>query len=339
MIKIADTLPVSLSDLTNEEQKAVKSMVFDLQTGLLDLSMPGLKFHRLDRAKDQNFWSARVTDGLRLIVYKLNDCMLLCYAGEHRKSYAWAEKRKFQATPSGAFQLVEVQERIQEVVVPNYVVREVLVEQEVLVASSPPAPVAPAPKVKPLFSGVTEATLLGIGVPYDQILEVLDATEESVFTLSLPDETIEMLLNLVTTTSVEQHLPDHKRAILAARYAMYLSTEARKRSLLNLRQFSANPTPTKSVGGRTTEQAAQCFQISRDAVEKARKLLRCGAPEVVRAVSEKRISLSAAYSILDYPQAKQRRVLESGEWYQIVKKIRETKSSRKQFQDQDPLLN
>ena len=54
---IADTFTDSLARLTGDEQKAVKTTAFDLQ---LDPSSPGMSFHKLDRAKDKNFWSVRV---------------------------------------------------------------------------------------------------------------------------------------------------------------------------------------------------------------------------------------------------------------------------------------
>jgi mRNA-degrading endonuclease RelE of RelBE toxin-antitoxin system len=62
--RIADTFTASLSRLNGAEQKAVKTTAFDLQ---LNLSNPGLRFHRLDRARDPNFWSVRVNDDVRLI--------------------------------------------------------------------------------------------------------------------------------------------------------------------------------------------------------------------------------------------------------------------------------
>jgi plasmid maintenance system killer protein len=63
--RIADTFTDSLSRLTTQEQKAAKTTAFDLQ---LDASAPGLSFHKLDRAKDPNFWSVRVNADIRLIV-------------------------------------------------------------------------------------------------------------------------------------------------------------------------------------------------------------------------------------------------------------------------------
>ena len=53
--RIADTFTDSLSRLTGEEQKAVKTTAFDLQ---LNPANPGFSFHKLDKAKDKNFWPA-----------------------------------------------------------------------------------------------------------------------------------------------------------------------------------------------------------------------------------------------------------------------------------------
>ena len=64
---IADTFTDSLTRLTGEEQKAVKTTAFDLQ---LDPSNPGVQFHKLDKAKDKNFWSVRVSSDIRLIVHR-----------------------------------------------------------------------------------------------------------------------------------------------------------------------------------------------------------------------------------------------------------------------------
>ena len=61
---IADTFTDSLARLTGDEQKAVKTTAFDLQ---LNPASPGMKFHKLDKAKDKNFWSVRVSADVRLI--------------------------------------------------------------------------------------------------------------------------------------------------------------------------------------------------------------------------------------------------------------------------------
>jgi hypothetical protein len=83
---------------------------------------PGMSFHKLDKAKDKNFWSVRVGSEIRLIVHKTQASLLLCYADHHDKAYDWAERRKLETHPkTGAAQLVEIRETVREVVVPVYV--------------------------------------------------------------------------------------------------------------------------------------------------------------------------------------------------------------------------
>jgi mRNA-degrading endonuclease RelE of RelBE toxin-antitoxin system len=65
--RIADTFTDSLARLTGDEQKAVKTTAFDLQ---LNPANPGMSFHKLDKAKDKNFWSVRVNSDIRLIVHR-----------------------------------------------------------------------------------------------------------------------------------------------------------------------------------------------------------------------------------------------------------------------------
>src|ERR1039457_3650633 len=117
--RIADTFTDSLTRLTRDEQKTVKTAAFDLK---LNPASPGLSFHRLDKAKDKNFWSVRVGSDIRLIVHKTNDSLLLCYVDHHDKAYSWAERRKLETHPkTGAAQLVEIRERVEEIAVPVYV--------------------------------------------------------------------------------------------------------------------------------------------------------------------------------------------------------------------------
>src|SRR6267378_6448219 len=104
--RIADTFTDSLARLTGEEQKAVKTAAFDLQ---MNPANPGLQFHKLDRAKDPNFWSIRVSRDLRLIVHRTGTSLLLCYVNHHDEAYQWAERRKLETHPkTGAAQLVEI---------------------------------------------------------------------------------------------------------------------------------------------------------------------------------------------------------------------------------------
>lgn len=178
---IADTFTDSLAKLTGEEQKTIKTTAFDLQ---MNPANPGMRFHRVERVKDKNFWSVRVNKDIRLIVHKSHDSLLLCYVGHHDNAYDWARRRKLETHPkTGAAQIIEIRETVKEVVVPVYVEAE------------------PQPKVKPaLFMGVSEDQLLSYGVPPEWIVDVQQATEDSLLELAdrLPKEAAEALLELAT---------------------------------------------------------------------------------------------------------------------------------------------
>src|SRR5579863_2541932 len=117
--RIADTFTDSLSKLTGDEQKAVKTAAFDLQ---LNPAHPALQFHKLEKPKDPNFWSVRVNRDVRLIVHRTGVSLLLCYVNHHDEAYQWAERRRLETHPkTGAAQLVEVRERVEEITVPKYV--------------------------------------------------------------------------------------------------------------------------------------------------------------------------------------------------------------------------
>src|ERR1035437_7927258 len=104
--RIADTFTDSLAKLTGEEQKAVKTTAFDLQ---LNRAHPSLQFHKLEKAKDPNFWSIRVSQNTRIITHRTGTSLLLCYGDHHDEAYHWAERRRLETHPkTGAAQLVEI---------------------------------------------------------------------------------------------------------------------------------------------------------------------------------------------------------------------------------------
>jgi len=185
--RIADTFTESLARLTGDEQKAVKTTAFDLQ---MNPSQPGLSFHRLDRAKDKNFWSVRVSGDLRLIVHRSDASLLLCYVGHHNDAYGWAERRKLETHPrTGAAQWVEIRETVKEIVVPQYVTKELVAE-----------PAVAARPAKPLFAATCDDELLGFGVPTEWLADVKKCTDETLLALvdHLPAEAGEALLDLAT---------------------------------------------------------------------------------------------------------------------------------------------
>jgi hypothetical protein len=139
-----------------------------------------MSFHKLDKAQDKNFWSVRVNRDIRLMVHKGHASLLLCYVNHHDKAYDWAKRRKLQTHPkTGAAQLVEIRETVQEVIVPTYK----------LVATKPP-----------LFTDLSDDELLGHGVPAEWLNDVRSATEDTLLALAdhLPGEAAEALLELAT---------------------------------------------------------------------------------------------------------------------------------------------
>lgn len=176
--RIADTFTDSLTKLTGDEQKSVKTTAFDLQ---LNPASPGMSFHKLDNVRDKNFWSVRVSSDLRIIVHKIPESLLLCYVDHHDKAYQWAERRKLETHPrTGAAQLVEIRETIQEITIPLYV----------QTAEAKP----------PLFEKISDDDLLNYGVPEEWLADVRKADEDSLLVLAdhLPAEAAEYLLDLAT---------------------------------------------------------------------------------------------------------------------------------------------
>ncbi|NWN82197.1 MAG: UvrD-helicase domain-containing protein [Halomonas sp.] len=179
--RIADTFTTSLAKLTSDEQKAAKTTAFDLQ---INPANPGMKFHKLDKARDKRFWSLRVSSDIRLIVHRSDDSLLLCYVDHHDKAYRWAEGRKLETHPAtGAAQLVQVRETVQEIWVPHYI------EADSTDSAKPR-----------LFDDISDETLLSYGIPVDWLDDVRQANEDSLLELAdhLPSEAAEALLELAT---------------------------------------------------------------------------------------------------------------------------------------------
>jgi mRNA-degrading endonuclease RelE of RelBE toxin-antitoxin system len=183
---IANTFTDSIAKLTGDEQKAVKTTVFDLH---LNLANPGNSFHKIDKAKDKNFWSVRASGDLRLIIHKSDASLLLCYVGHHEKAYEWAEHRRLETHPkTGAAQLVEIRETVKEIIVPVFVQKET--------DNGPKQDVTE----QTLFQEISDDVLLGYGVPANWLDEVRRTTEETLLELAdhLPAEAAEALLELAT---------------------------------------------------------------------------------------------------------------------------------------------
>ena len=227
-IRIADTFAPALARLDAPSQKATKTTAFDLQ---LNPASPGLHFHRIDRSRDPDFWSLRAGSDVRIIVHRTPGSLLLAYVDHHDAAYAWAERRRIEAHPrTGAIQIVEVRERVEELAPPA----------PARPTPSPPAPApplrtspgpsfaasssflpqrfpVPAASAPPLFAALSSDQLLGVGVPPDWIADVQAATEEGFFALAehLPAEAAEALLDYAGSGRLPP-APSVAPAVLAA---------------------------------------------------------------------------------------------------------------------------
>jgi len=172
-LAFADTLNESLTRLTADEQRAARLTLLELQ---LDPSNPGLRFHKLDRARDPRFASIRVNQDIRIIVHRDGGRLLVMYVDHHDKAYAWAERRKVEQHPvTGALQVFKVVEQEKVVVVPRFM------EQ------TP-------------FGKLSNAELLGFGVPEEYLDAVRSWREDELDEqlLLLPAEAAEALFALHT---------------------------------------------------------------------------------------------------------------------------------------------
>lgn len=172
LFRIADSFMKSLRRLDTQSQNLVRETTLNFQ---LDPSHPGMRFHKLS-GKDPNFWSLRVNRDLRIIVHRDGaHNILLCWADHHDAAYAWAENRKLQTHPTtGAAQIVEVVERIEEVTRRKY-------------------------RDPPVFARFEEDYLLALGVPEEWVKAVRTVDEAGFDKIAdrLPEEASEHLLALL----------------------------------------------------------------------------------------------------------------------------------------------
>lgn len=183
---LSSTLNESISRLTASEQVSAKIAIYELQ---VNPASPGLKLHRIEAARDPNFWSARVNVDLRLIVHRTGDSQVASYVGHHDDAYRWAERRKLEVhAHTGAAQFVVYDERVEEIV--KRIVRTV--------EESPP-----------VFGRFERGYLRSLGVPDEHLDQVLRVGREDLHALIdiLPEEATERLLELADGGQVEAPAP------------------------------------------------------------------------------------------------------------------------------------
>ena len=251
---LADSFTSALARMPAQQAKAVKTTVVDLQ---IDPAGKGLSFHRIDRSKDPNFWSVRVGRDLRLIVHRTEDSLLVAYVDHHDKAYAWAERRRIETHPStGAIQIVEVRERVEEVAtaVPNA-----------------PAIAAAGAGDRLLFASLGDGALLSAGVPSDWLDDVRAATENGFFEVAahLPAEAAEALLQFAASGTLPASPPSVERD-------PYMHPDAQRRIRLVVDEEETATGARISVGAVGCIPASLTARDRRTAVRGSRPSVRLG---------------------------------------------------------------
>ena len=129
-----------------------------------------------------------------MIVHKTAASFLICYVDHHDDAYKWAERRRIETHPkTGAAQIVEVRERVEEIAIPVYATPE---PQVAAVVDGQPARDMP-----PLFRDLSEEDLLGVGVPQDWLADIQRTSEDGFFEIAdhIPAEAAEALLDYAAT--------------------------------------------------------------------------------------------------------------------------------------------
>lgn len=216
----ASTFSKALNRLTSAEQKQVKITAFDL---MQDATGNGLQLHRVDAAP--GFWTARVSQDIRIVLHKDSEHTLMAWVGHHDDAYRWAERRRMVPHErTGAMQMVEVVEREEERSAPFEIAT-----QEV------PPPVA----LERPFADLSDDALLDVGVPREWLEAVRGTYVARVDNLfaSLPDEAAEALLDFATGGRLADHVA--ARAVPGTDPFTHPDAQRRFRAVEGLEEFKA----------------------------------------------------------------------------------------------------
>ena len=155
--------------------------------------------------RTRNFWSCRVNRDIRIIIHKTASSFLLAYVDHHDQAYTWAERRRIEAHPTtGAVQIVEVRERVEETAKPPAAQLPFDLGDGIA-----PVPIAQPSITRKPFETLGPNDLMAIGVPPDWLADVTSATEDGFLDLAqhLPGEAGEALLEFASSGILKKPEP------------------------------------------------------------------------------------------------------------------------------------
>ncbi len=166
-VALSQDFLLQLSKIPSSIHSKVMKWAIQFQS---DPTSPGINYENINGARDSNLKSVRIDRDWRGVVFKPSsgDVYVLLYVDHHDDAYRWAENRKLAINPvTGAMQMVVVESIV-----------------AVEATQAPQTPVTHAiqqPRVEtllPLFGGLGDRELLGLGVPEDMLSEVRVLTSE-----------------------------------------------------------------------------------------------------------------------------------------------------------------
>ena len=111
-VQIDQSFPKAVTKLTANEAKRVWAF---LTKFLEDPAHPSLRLERVTKTKNQNLWSARISQELRAIVHKEGDDWQVLHADHHDAAYRWAMTKQISRhSQTGALQIVEAPEVVEK---------------------------------------------------------------------------------------------------------------------------------------------------------------------------------------------------------------------------------
>ncbi len=174
-VTLADTLIAAANKLDAGDAKRLWEFIGKLQA---NPAHPSLSLERVNAAGDRDFWSGRISQGLRAILHRDGDTITVLHADQHDPAYSWAERHSLQRHPrTGALQIVEAPE-----VVADRVERQADHQGE-----------------PGLFDHHDDDYLLSLGVPEDWLPTLRKVHSEWILldvAERLPDEVADRLLRL-----------------------------------------------------------------------------------------------------------------------------------------------
>ncbi|MCC7542079.1 MAG: AAA family ATPase [Deltaproteobacteria bacterium] len=140
---------------------------------------PAVSLERVTGARSSQVWAGRISNELRAILHKDGDTWVVLHADHHDPAYRWAGRHEVgRHAVTGALQVVEVVERVEEPVV----------------ARSRAAPVPAG-----LFGGRTDDYLVSLGVPETWLPVLRSVTNDDQLLdvcVKLPSDVAERLLSV-----------------------------------------------------------------------------------------------------------------------------------------------